>query len=271
MAEGTKTDTLLQIVHCIDVIHPAVVYNTEQNHLFDFSHLRSTDFRLFLIVESVEFRNDIFLQLIRGELLNTRLIILHACESVGESLQVLIHQIKIPFFRKLTAYGNRNYDAVNKVFHHFRDVGLDVVSEKNLAALVVNNLSLLIHNIVILKNIFTNFKVAAFYLLLCALYCLGKHSGSQSFFLHSEFIHNALNSLSAEEAHQIVLQGYEELRLTRVSLTTGTTSELIVNTSGFVSFRTDDAKTAELSYLLLFFCSFRLEFLKQLAESLSCV
>ena len=271
MAEGTKTDTLLQIVHCIDVIHPAVINYTKKNHLLDFSHLLLSDFRFLFIVQTLKLSDNILFKCIRGELLNTSLIILHACKSVGESLQVLVHQIKIPFLRKLAAYGNRNYDAVNKVFHHFRDVGLDVVSEKNLAALVVNNLSLLIHNIVILKNIFTNFKVAAFYLLLRALYRLGKHSGSQSFFLHSEFIHNALNSLSAEETHQIVLQRYEELRLTRVSLTTGTTSELIIDTSGFVSFRTDDAKTAELSYLLLFFGSFRFEFFKKLTENLSCV
>ncbi len=50
--------------------------------------------------------------------------------------------------------------------------------------------------------------------------------------------------LGAEQTHQIVLQGDVEAGLSRISLTSGTASQLIVDTAGLMTLRTDDLETA---------------------------
>ena len=63
---------------------------------------------------------------------------------------------------------------------------------------------------------------------------------------------NALQPLPAETFREVVFERYEEERRPGVSLTSATTSQLIVDTAGFVPFGTDDVKTAESDDLFLF-------------------
>ena len=231
MSQSAQSDTLLKVVHSIDVIHPAVVNNPEHDHLFHFSHAVSPDFGFLLIIESMEFSNSISLKLLCRQIMYSILIIMKALKPVCETLQVLVHHIKIPFLCKLAVHSHRNHDIFNQVVHHIQNVLLHIVTEKNFAALVVDNLSLLVHYVVVLENVFTDFEVTALNLLLSVFDGLGKHPCSNRFILHAELIHDILDSVSTEEPHQIVFQGNEELGLTRVSLTSGTASQLIIYTS----------------------------------------
>ena len=53
-------------------------------------------------------------------------------------------------------------------------------------------------------------------------------------------IKHADQTLGTEQSHQIVLQRDVELGFTGISLTSGTSAQLVINTSGFVPLGTDD-------------------------------
>ena len=231
MSQRTKSDTLLQIVHSIDVIHPAVINNSQHDHLFHFSHAVSTDFGFLFLIKSVEFRYSIGLQLLSCQVMYGILVIMQTLKPVSEALEVLVHHVKIPFLCKLAVHSYRHHDILNQIIHHVQNVILHVITEENFAALIVDDLSLLVHYVVVLENVFTDFEVASFHLLLSVFDGLGKHSCGNRLILHAELIHNVLNSVTAEKSHQVVLKGNEELGLARVSLTTGTSSQLIIYTS----------------------------------------
>ena len=60
----------------------------------------------------------------------------------------------------------------------------------------------------------------------------------------SEDLHQ---SLRTEQTHKVILKRDVETGFTRVSLTSGTSTELIVNTSGFMTLCTDDHQTTGIS------------------------
>ena len=57
--------------------------------------------------------------------------------------------------------------------------------------------------------------------------------------------------LGTEETHQIVFQRNVETGFTRISLTSGTPAQLIVDTSGFMTLGTDDLETADFLRLVV--------------------
>src|SRR5574344_2191753 len=60
-------------------------------------------------------------------------------------------------------------------------------------------------------------------------------------------VHHSCDTLRREQTHQIIFERNEEYRRTRISLTTGTTTQLAVDTTGFVTLRTDDSQTTGLT------------------------
>ena len=61
---------------------------------------------------------------------------------------------------------------------------------------------------------------------------------------HAERIKHSHQTLRAEQPHQIILQRKIELRLTRISLTSGSSAQLVVDTARLVALRSDDLKSA---------------------------
>lgn len=77
---------------------------------------------------------------------------------------------------------------------HVKDGLLEVCFFKDLAALVINDFALLVHDIVIFKDLLTNFKVARFDLLLGRLNGTGHNLMLNGLvFFHAELIHDARN------------------------------------------------------------------------------
>ena len=99
-----------------------------------------------------------------------------------------------------------------------------------LAAQTVNRLALLIHDVVILEQVFARFKVSPFYRLLRRLNAFGNHLRLDgNTFLHPQTLHQCLDLVTGKDAHQVVFERKEKARRARVSLAPGTTAELIIN------------------------------------------
>ena len=65
---------------------------------------------------------------------------------------------------------------------------------------------------------------------------------------HTQFIHNACDIITAKETHQIIFQRQEEFRGTRVTLTSATTTQLVIDTTAFVTFGTNDVQATKFRY-----------------------
>ena len=71
------------------------------------------------------------------------------------------------------------------------------------------------------------------------------HTGLDHFSLfEAHTVHQLGDTLRAEQAHQVILERYEEERGARVALTPGTAAQLAVHTARFVALGTDDRQTS---------------------------
>ena len=57
---------------------------------------------------------------------------------------------------------------------------------------------------------------------------------------NTQCVKHTHQTFRTEQSHQIIFQGQIESGLTRISLTTRTASQLVINTSGLMTLRTDD-------------------------------
>ena len=102
--------------------------------------------------------------------------------------------------------------------------------------------------LVIIKKILTDTKVVKLNLLLSFLNCIGKHLVLNLFILcNTKRCKDLHQSLRTEQTHQVIFQGNIETGFTRISLTSGTSAKLIINTSGLMTFCTDDHQTTCIS------------------------
>ena len=92
-----------------------------------------------------------------------------------------------------------------------RDVHADALTHQGVTAFRVDHGALLVHDVVVLQQAFTNAEVVFLDLLLGTLYLLGNHRTLQHLaLLETELVHDGSDTLRTEQAHQLVLQRDEE-------------------------------------------------------------
>ena len=102
-------------------------------------------------------------------------------------------------------------DPVDDLVDHILYAVAEVFSHKHSFSLAVNDLTLFVHYLVVLKKAFTNGEVVALHLLLGALDGLCEHSMLNGLILaDTHFLDHFLCLIRAEKAHKIVLHRDEE-------------------------------------------------------------
>ncbi|CAI8320553.1 MAG: Uncharacterised protein [Cellulomonadaceae bacterium TMED98] len=99
-------------------------------------------------------------------------------------------------------------------------------------------MALTVQDIVVFQDVFSNLGVSRLHLRLRGLNRAGDHTrfDSEVFFTVCGAGHQRLGSSGVEQPHEVVLQGQVEAALPRVTLTTGASSELIVDAARLVAF-----------------------------------
>src|SRR5437879_3429311 len=117
---------------------------------------------------------------------------------------------------------------------------------KHGAAISINDFALLGDNIVIINDVFTNIEVVAFNLRLSLFDEARDHGALERHILfHANHFHDLGHTVGSETAHKFIIQGQEETRLTRVALASGTSTQLVINTAGFVTLGTNDVQATK--------------------------
>ena len=92
-------------------------------------------------------------------------------------------------------------------------VDIEALAIERMTTTSVDNLTLRVHNIVILQQALTHTEVVLLNLLLSALDSLRHHACLDDLaILKTHTVHHRCDTLRAEEAHELILERYEELR-----------------------------------------------------------
>ena len=144
--------------------------------------------------------------------------------------------------------------VLHRIVKHILDGLLQVLPVQHLPALLVDDLTLGVHYVIILKHILTGLEVPGLHLLLGILNGVGEHLLLDGGILvHAQLLHHAHDPLRAEQTHDVVLQGQVEAALTGIALTASTTAQLVINPAGLVALGAQDEQAAHFTYLLRLF------------------
>ena len=153
------------------MIHPAVVYYSQEDHSLDFSHLLAADFGFLLCIDIIEDLPDVVLECFFVEVYQ---VILTRIEPVSEcrcDLSESIHySLEVPLLGVLGFHDDRVDYSVDQLVCHVFNIAGYVLAVEHHASLIVDDLTLLVHYVVVLQNVFTDTEVLAFDFLLGALY-----------------------------------------------------------------------------------------------------
>ena len=114
-----------------------------------------------------------------------------------------------------------------------------------MVALGVDEVTLLVHHIVVFNQALADAEVVLLHFLLRTFDGTGNHRVLDHLaLLESHTVHDGGDTLGAEHTHQVILQADIEDGATGVSLTTGTSAQLPVHTAALMPLGTDDSQTA---------------------------
>ena len=141
---------------------------------------------------------------------------------------------------------------------------MEVFAIQYLLPFLIDDFSLRIHNVIIVEDILTNTEVSAFYLLLRRFDNLGQGlTFNRCIFIDIECPHQVFQTVTSKYTHQVIFDRQEEPAFTFITLTTRTTTQLVINSSGFMPFCTQNIQTACFLDRHCFFLDFLTEFAVQ--------
>ena len=114
------------------------------------------------------------------------------------------------------------------------------------AAVLVDHFALLVHDVVVLEELFANFEIVRFDLLLRVRDRARDHAMlDRHAFFHAKFEHQIGHALGSEDAHQIVFKREIEPGRARIALPAGAATQLVVDAAAFVALRSENMQSAE--------------------------
>ena len=240
---GPQTDALFQILHGINVVHPVFVHHPEHNDTLQLPHDGGGvgSFLLFVSVHSLQVKG-------LGE------ILVRFCHHPGngalgevEAFQFPLHDGNAAVLLGTGAHHHRR----NLTAEHGQHVVPQVLAVQYLLTLCVDDLTLGIHNIIVLQNVLSGTEVDRFYIFLSIFHGTGKNLGIDGgVLIQAQRIHHAHDPVRGEQAHQVVGKAQVEAALAGIALTAGTASELVVDSPGFMALGADDEQAASCADLV---------------------
>ena len=161
--------------------------------------------------------------------------------------------LPVPFLGWHFVNGIRCHQIFDGLVHHLQEAFPDLLTGQDLAALGVDHLTLLVHDIVVFDQMLADVEVVGLDLLLGIFDGPGDHAVGDGFsLLDLEHVHDLEHPLGTEDAQQVVLQRQVELGRTGIALTAGTAAQLVVDAAGFMAFGAEDVQAAQRDHLIMF-------------------
>ena len=247
LRHGTQTDSLAQVVHLVEVFPPLAVQDGEQHLTLQLTHG--------VLAQSL-FPTVVGTLGVVGEGLDELVGVIAVMELGfrqfhGVHLPHLVPQgVKVPVLG--VALGVLAYAGLDDAIGRGTQLGLDVGPLEHLAAVGVDDVTLTVHDVVILEDVLSHLEVLRLDLLLGALDLASEPLGLQGNVVGDvEGHHGTVQHLGLEQAHELVLHRQVESRLPRVALTAGSATKLVVDAPRLVTLRAHDVEPTQFGDLLV--------------------
>ncbi len=164
----------------------------------------------------------------------------------NDQLQLVENRLEIPlarvFFRRRAAVDG----VADFGLQRFDEEVAQRLAFEHAAALGVDHLALLVHDVVVLEHLFADLVIVVLDLRLRVLDRFRQDAGFDRRFVGElDEVHHLLNALGAEKAHQLIVERDVEARRARIALTAGTAAQLVVDASRLVALGADDVQAAD--------------------------
>ncbi len=117
---------------------------------------------------------------------------------------------------------------------------------EQLAAQAIDGLALLVHDVVVLKQMFAGFEVLGFDRLLRSLdTARDQPRFDGNAFFHAQPLQQVGNPFLGEDAHQVVFEREIEARGAGIALTAGASAKLVVDAAGLVTLGAENMQAAD--------------------------
>src|SRR5579862_4717438 len=245
-----EADALAQVVHVLEVLAPTDVDDLEDDEPLELAHELGAELLLLRRVlvarvgpELLDERlardlAEVLAQLLRGDL---RLV------QRGHRVR---QRLEVPFLRVLLGR-----ERVDGVLDHLVDPEVHllrhVLALEHLPPLLVDAAAVPVEDVVVLEDVLAHDEVLLFDLLLRALDLPAEDLRLHRLVLRDlEALHDPLDAVAGEQAHEIVLAGEVEARLAGVALAAGAAAKLVVDAPRLVPLGREHVQAAELRHAL---------------------
>ena len=207
-AHGLETDTLSQLCHVVDVVHPLHINHLQQCHTLDLAHVTAClgDLLFLCLIELLGLIQQTLLKVFD---LSVLLLLIGKTDGFqrNDGTKCIIQLPKIPFGRRYFIGSYLIYIEGYRIHYHLVYGLMHILAVQNLPALCIDHLTLIIIYLIVFQEVFTDRKVVGLDLLLCLFHetCNGLMLDLLSF-RDPECIIDLHDTFGTEETHQIVLQ-----------------------------------------------------------------
>ena len=141
--------------------------------------------------------------------------------------------------------------SVDEALDDLVDPALDLLGEvvalEHAAALLVDDLALHVHDVVVLEDVLAHDEVLLLDLLLGVLDLLREDLRLHGLVVRElEALHDVVDPVAGEQAHELVLAGEVEARLAGVALAARAAAQLVVDAPRLVALGAEHVEAAEL-------------------------
>ncbi len=237
-------NALTQVIHGRQMLFPEAIQGLQHHRLLEVAQHLFAD-QLFLVgIELGGFVQNALAQLLFVQLVIFRQPLLQWQIQREVCLQARFQARHVPhLFQRLGRNVLVDHRAVDVVTDNVDGLG-NVVGIQQLVTLLVDHLALVVGNVIKLQQALADVEVAAFHLALGIFDRLGDPRVLDGFALfHAQLLHHAGHAVGGEDPHQGIFHGEVETGGARVTLTTGTAAQLVVDTTGFVTLGADNVQT----------------------------
>ncbi len=253
LGHGPQADALLEVVHLVEVLAPLAVEHREQHPALQLAHGALADPLVDLGLAPPVRRERVLDQLggqrLPGQVLIPVQQVLPAQRHRVQRLERRPQLLQVPVLG-VAVGGGPVHVLGDHVGDHVLDLLAQVLALEHPEALGVDHLALPVHDLVVLEDVLADLEVLLLDLGLGAPDGPGDHLVLDRHVVgHAQAVHHRLDHARVEPPHEFVAQRQVEPRLARVALSTGPTTQLVVDPAGLVPLGAQHVQAAGLADL----------------------
>src|SRR5262245_16521203 len=242
---------LAEVVHVLEVLAPADVDDLEDHEPFELPHELAAELLLLRRVAVARVDLELLDQRVAVELAEVLAELVRGDLAPVELRHRARHGPEIPLVDVLLLR-ELEHGALADLVDPHPDLLGHVLAGEHLVPLLVDAHAVPVHHVVVLEDVLAHDEVLLLDLLLRALDLPAEDLRLHRLVLRDlEALHDPLDPVAGEQAHEVVLAREVKPRLAGVALTAGAAAQLVVDAAGLVALGAEDVQAAQLAYLVV--------------------